>query len=137
MRLRYFLLFWCAGTLGVLAYAGIDLASNPGLTLESNFSMQPDWSKVTDLQHWGGRLLHHGHWPLLASNAIIIGGLVALMMSVVYQKLRGKKDEIEVDVVFEEDEDIPSTLPSARVPQLEPPPSIPVHVGVDGGPEGG
>lgn len=117
VRARTFLLFWVAGTLGVLAYAGLDLTMNPGLALEQSFSMKPDWNRVVDLQHWGGRLIHHGAWPLLVANAFILGGLVALAFSTLWQLAKGTKDRVERLGFY--DEDCPDTLRSARGSDLE------------------
>lgn len=119
MRARTFLLFWLAGTLGVLAYAGADLWMNPWLHQEMGHSMTPDWDKVWDLQHWGGRLLRHGAWPLLVSNALIFGGLIALVVSTLLQLIRGKGSEVDRVAAYDEDEECPITLRSYRGEDLE------------------
>lgn len=53
--------------------------------------MRPDLSKVPDLAHWGGRLMHHGAWPLLLANAVLLGGLIALAMSFLLKKRKPSK----------------------------------------------
>lgn len=76
---RKFVLLWLAATLVVLVYAGVDLWLNPTLSLETELSMRPDWTQLPDLLHWGGRLLNHGALSLLLGNALVIGGLIALV----------------------------------------------------------
>lgn len=70
---------WAGGTLGILSYAVVDFLSHPKLQQETAISMTPNWEKLPDLAHWGGRLMHHS-WPLLVINAIMLGGLVALVI---------------------------------------------------------
>jgi hypothetical protein len=76
---RGFVLLWVLSTLGVLAYAGLDLWLHPSLSSETELSMRPDLAQLPDLLHWGGRLLNHGATVLLVGNAVILGGVVALL----------------------------------------------------------
>lgn len=116
MRVRHFLILWLGGTLGVLAYAGLDLMLYPHLQAEASMSMTPDLERLPDLAHWGGRLLHHGMSPLLVANAILIGGALALLGSSIAGLLR-KKQEVERVGVFDE----PSpTLRNGQPSEAEP-----------------
>jgi hypothetical protein len=76
---RSFLALWFCISLVILAYAGIDLWMHPALYGEVHFTMQPDVNQIGDLWHWGGRLLKEGAISLLVANAIVMGGLVALV----------------------------------------------------------
>lgn len=113
MDAKAFFLFWVGGTLGVLTYAGIDLWSNPRLSSEVEFTMVPDLSRIPDLAHWGGRLMHHGAWPLLLTNAVILGGVVALAMAFL---LRPRKVPQEAECVVAYDEEAPITQRSPESP---------------------
>jgi hypothetical protein len=115
VRGRTFSLFWLGGTLGVLTYAGLDLVLHPHLQTEMGLSMTPNWEKLPDLAHWGGRLLHHGMTPLLAANAVILGGLIALVASVIVSRFQRRR-EVERFGVFE---DAPPSLRSRRGDEIE------------------
>lgn len=94
MRVKTFLLFWFASVAGILTYAFIDLHSNPQLSTERNFTLQPDFSQLPDAMHWGGRLLHHQAWTLLLGNALFVGGLIALVIGSLlqwYEKRQAKR----------------------------------------------
>ena len=78
---RIFARLWLLFTLLTLAYAACDLALNPWLRLEPGFSMKPDLTRVPDLMHWGGRLYINGAWWLLVCNAVLLGGMAALLAS--------------------------------------------------------
>ena len=45
--------------------------------------MRPDLARLPELVHWGGRLLSNGAWWLLGCNAVLIGGMAALVVSAV------------------------------------------------------
>lgn len=76
---RSFARLWLLFTLLTLAYAACDHALNPWLQFEGGFSMKPDFTRLPDLLHWGGRLYINGAWYLLACNAVFIGGMAALV----------------------------------------------------------
>ena len=76
---RSFARLWLLFTLLTLAYAACDLAFNPWLRLEVGFSMKPDFTRLPELLHWGGRLYINGAWWLLVCNAVFLGGLAALV----------------------------------------------------------
>lgn len=71
---------WVAATSLIVAYAWVDLRFNPRLTYETAFTLTPDVTRLADLWDWGGRLLHHGALGLLALNAILLGGILALAL---------------------------------------------------------
>jgi hypothetical protein len=75
---RAFILLWLVCTAIVLGYAFVDLRLSPALQAEHSFSMQPDLSQIWEMRHWGGRLVRERAWGLLVSNALVLGGLVAL-----------------------------------------------------------
>ena len=77
---RGFVRLWLCLTLAVLVYAWLDLRLHPRLATETRFSMRPDLSQAWDLVHWGGRLLNHGETYLLVGNALVLGGLAALVL---------------------------------------------------------
>jgi hypothetical protein len=89
---RAFLSLWSALSAGILAYAFGDLALHPALRRETNFSMQPDLARIGELVHWGGRLLKEGHWSLLVSNALLLGGLAALVLGGVVRRIRRERE---------------------------------------------
>jgi hypothetical protein len=89
---RGFLSLWSAISASILAYAFGDLALHPALRRETNFSMQPDLARVGELVHWGGRLLKEGHWSLLVSNALLLGGLVALALGSILRWVRRERE---------------------------------------------
>ena len=74
------MLLWAALTAAVLGYALVDLWLSPGLWSETHFSMEPDFSQIWEVRHWGGRLVREGAWALLVPNAIVLGGVGALLM---------------------------------------------------------
>jgi len=95
---RSFARLWLLFTLLTLAYAVGDLALNPWLRFEGGFSMKPDFSRLPDLMHWGGRLYINGAWYLLVCNAVFIGGMVALAaltVLAVYRVVRRRTPEVE------------------------------------------
>lgn len=75
-----FLKAWAAATALIVAYAWVDLRFNPRLTYETAFTLTPDVTRLADLWDWGGRLLHHGALGLLALNAVMLGGILALAL---------------------------------------------------------
>ena len=78
---RFFARLWLLFSLLTLAYAACDFALNPWLRLEAGFSMRPDLARLPDLLHWGGRLYYNGAWWLLICNAVLLGGMGALVAS--------------------------------------------------------
>ena len=82
---RGFFRIWIAVALVLIAYSVVDLRLNPWLHHESYFSMRPDWSRLPDLMHWGGRLLRHGALSLWITNALLISGAVALIVQSVFR----------------------------------------------------
>lgn len=76
---RSFVRLWAVLTAAVLLYAWLDLRLNPRLLMETRFSMRPDWDQLPDLMHWGGRLLNHRALSLLIGNAVVLGGMAALL----------------------------------------------------------
>jgi len=87
---RSFARLWLLFTLLTLAYAACDLALNPWLRFEVGFSMKPDFTRLPELMHWGGRLYMNGAWWLLVCNAVLLGGmgaLLALTLWAVYRTL--------------------------------------------------
>ena len=76
---RSFVRLWLLLTTVVLVYAWLDLRMNPRLLMETQFSMRPDWDQLPDLMHWGGRLLNHRALSLLIGNAVVLGGMAALL----------------------------------------------------------
>src|SRR5262245_4270792 len=75
---RVFVLIWAVLTGAIVTYAFVDLAMSPSLHGEHSFSMQPDWNQIWEVRHWGGRMVREQAWSLLACNAIVIGGILAL-----------------------------------------------------------
>ncbi|HEY6725327.1 MAG TPA: hypothetical protein VI197_14930 [Polyangiaceae bacterium] len=60
--------------------------------------MKPDFTRLPDLMHWGGRLYINGAWWLLVCNAVLLGGmgaLVALAVWAVYRSLRPRSSASE------------------------------------------
>lgn len=74
-------MFWFFSVAGILTYAVLDLQANPWLHQESYFTVNPSLERLPDILHWGGRLLRHGAWPLLLANAIVLGGLIAVLVA--------------------------------------------------------
>lgn len=79
LSLRSLLLVWAGFTLATVAYAYVDLALSPGLHIESGFSVTLDVARIGELWHWGGRLVREGAFVLLVCNAVVVGGLLALL----------------------------------------------------------
>ena len=77
---RSLLFVWVSSSLATLGYAYADLSLTPGLHQERGFSIHVDVSRIGELWHWGGRLLNEGAIGLLVLNAIMVGGLLALLM---------------------------------------------------------
>ena len=77
---RSLLFVWVSSTLATLGYAYADLSLTPGLHQERGFSIHIDVTRIGELWHWGGRLLNEGAIGLLVLNAIMLGGLIALVM---------------------------------------------------------
>jgi hypothetical protein len=78
--LRSLLSVWVGSSLATLGYAYADLSLTPGLHQERGFSIQIDIARIGELWHWGGRLLNEGAISLLVLNAIMVGGILALLM---------------------------------------------------------
>lgn len=86
--MRGFLRLWIAFAVLLLAYSFVDLRLNPWLLHETYFSMRPDWTRLPDLAHWGGRLLRHGAFSLLVANTLLISGAAALVALSVIRLVR-------------------------------------------------
>ena len=78
--MRAFVLLWAVLTALVVGYAFLDLWLSPALWAEQSFSMEPDLSQFWEVRHWGGRLLRERAWGLLVCNALVLGGLAALVL---------------------------------------------------------
>ena len=90
---RSFARLWLLFTLLTLAYAACDLALNPWLRFEGGFSMRPDLTRLPDLLHWGGRLYINGAWWLLLCNAVLLGGMGALVALALWALMDPAADE--------------------------------------------
>ena len=90
---RSFVGLWTGLALVILLYAFLDLGMNPQLLEEHNFSMQPDLTRAPELLHWGGRLLKEGAVGLLVSNAIVLGGIGALVVRGLYRLVRRNHED--------------------------------------------
>jgi hypothetical protein len=77
---RSLLVVWVSSSLATLGYAYADLSLTPGLHQERGFSIHIDITRIGELWHWGGRLLNEGAIGLLVLNAIMVGGILALLM---------------------------------------------------------
>ena len=100
--MRSFVRLWVVLSVLVLSYAYVDLRLNPGLASESHFSMRPDFSRIPDLAHWGGRLLTHGAVGLLVGNALVLGGLAALFvrsLTRIGRRFRGERVVERISIV--------------------------------------
>jgi hypothetical protein len=99
--LRSLLFVWVSTSLATLGYAYADLSLTPGLHQERGFSIHIDVERIGELWHWGGRLLNEGAIGLLVLNAIMVGGLLALIMLWLGQLLSrlvaARRDESVVD----------------------------------------
>jgi hypothetical protein len=80
LSVRTFVLLWALLSALVIGYAFLDLSLSPALWTERSFSMEPDLSQIWEVRHWGGRLLRERAWGLLVCNALVIGGLSALLL---------------------------------------------------------
>lgn len=79
LSVRSLLMAWAGFSLATVAYAYLDLALSPGLHVETGFSVTLDVARIGELWHWGGRLLREGALMLLVCNAVVLGGLLALV----------------------------------------------------------
>jgi hypothetical protein len=86
---RSLIRLWIGFTLLIFGYAACDRMLNPWLRFEQSFSLEPDISRLPDLMHWGGRLMHQ-HWMLFVCNAIVVGGLAALSVQSIVQLFAGR-----------------------------------------------
>lgn len=77
---RSLLFVWVSSSLATLGYAYADLRLTPGLHQERGFSIHIDITRIGELWHWGGRLLSEGAIGLLVLNAVMVGGILALVM---------------------------------------------------------
>lgn len=107
-----FLKAWLAGTACVLAYAWVNLKLSPRLAQETAFTMTPDVTRLWDLLDWGGRLVHHGAFGLLALNAVAVGGILALGLRAAaagLRRLQSPPEEPRVSIV-------PASVPTSVPP---------------------
>ena len=102
-----------ASVIVIVAYAYVDLRLHPWLEQETNFSMTPDLSQLPDLLHWGGRLLKEHAFVLLLGNAVVLGGLLALVVTSLARLWQKKREFVLTGERI-------SVLPSA--PTSVPPP---------------
>jgi hypothetical protein len=93
----------------LLGYAWLDFRMNPWLLRETHFTMNPDFSQISELWHWGGRLLRHGALPLLLGNIVVVGGLMALLVRAVYRLARRRHSETRISIV-------PASVPTSIRP---------------------
>ena len=91
------MLSWAALTAVVIGYALLDLHLSPGLWTERHFSMQPDLSQLWEVRHWGGRLVREGAWALLLPNALVMGGMGALVIHAVARFIAKRRGQVEVE----------------------------------------
>lgn len=87
---RLFVGLWLGFTLITVIYAVVDLSMNPWLHTEQGISFEPDLSRIWEAWHWGGRLLRENPMGLVA-NAALGGGLLALCVTSLLDKLRGSR----------------------------------------------
>ena len=92
---RSLLVVWVSSSLATLGYAYADLSLTPGLHQERGFSIHIDITRIGELWHWGGRLLNEGAIGLLVLNAIMVGGILALLMLWLGQLLQGVLQKAE------------------------------------------
>jgi hypothetical protein len=114
ISVRAFLVMWAALTSAIVAYAFFDLGLSPALHAEHSFSMQPDLSQIWEVRHWGGRLVRERAWGLLACNALVLGGIAALVLHGAVRWLwrrRNADERTERDGLFSDH--MPSVPPSA------------------------
>jgi hypothetical protein len=112
---RSFIRIWAAMTAVILAYAVIDLRMNPWLAGETNFSMTPDFNQMDDLLHWGGRLLKEDAGVLLGCNALVLGGLLALVVHrvLIFVRRSAPRETAMPERI--------SVVPSSGTPSVPPP----------------
>ncbi len=106
-----FLKAWLAATTSIVGYAWLDLRFTPRLTYETTFTMTPDVSRLADLWDWGGRLLHHGAFGLLALNAIALGGILALAVRAAQTALRKMRAPVPEERISIVPGSIPTSVP--------------------------
>lgn len=110
--LASFLKAWLGATVAILAYAWVNLRSTPRLSYETAFTLTPDVTRLSDLWDWGGRLLHHGAFGLLALNAVALGGILALVLRAGYgfvRRLRAPHADERISIV-------PGSVPTSVPP---------------------
>jgi len=107
-----FLKSWLGATLVIVVYGWLDLHFSPHLAVETNFTLNPDFTRVGDLWDWGGRLLHHGALVLFALNAIALGGIAALVWRAVLALVRRFRRPLEPARVSI----VPATVPTSVPP---------------------
>ncbi len=78
---RSFLYVWFCFALAIVVYAFVDLQLNPSLHVEGTLTLEPDFARIGDLAHWGGRLLRANGHMLVVGNAVIFGGMFAFLTS--------------------------------------------------------
>ena len=93
---RFFIRLWAAFALAIVTYAGLDRVLNPWLRSEQSFSMEPDLTRLPDLAHWGGRLMQQ-NLPLLALNALVLGGLLSLAVQTILERMRRRPSVRDID----------------------------------------
>jgi hypothetical protein len=101
-----FIGLWVGLTAVILCYAYADLVLNPWLMRESGVALQPDWSRIGELWHWGGRLLREQPAVLLG-NAAALGGLLALGLDALVGRVRRRRPQ---QVVLRAEDDGPSSF---------------------------
>jgi hypothetical protein len=90
---RAFLRLWFWLSAAILGYAVVDLWMHPWLHEEHSFSMKPDLARAPELVHWGGRLVREDQKSLLLSNAIVLGGALALTTQALRRRWRRRAQQ--------------------------------------------
>ncbi len=106
-----FLKAWAIAAIAIVAYAWVDLRVNPHLALETSFTLTPDIHRISDLWDWGGRLLHHRALGLLVANAVLLGGIVALLFRGGVALLRRARTPAESNRVSIVPASVPTSVP--------------------------
>jgi hypothetical protein len=106
---RAFLVLWAVLTAAVIGYALVDLWVSPSLWAEQHFSMEPDFSQIWEVRHWGGRLVRERAWSLLVPNAIVLGGALALVVSGIGRWIRKRR---RPELEERRDSVVPASIPS-------------------------
>jgi hypothetical protein len=119
LSLRSLLMAWAGFTLATVGYAYIDLALSPGLHVESGFSVTLDVARIGELWHWGGRLVREGALVLLVCNAVIVGGVLALLTLWIAESIQHVRQYLRASQQRRE-ERAPSAVAFGSVP---PPPA--------------